>query len=434
VNRLSIGAGALVLGAALFAGASLAPLSASREEPEAATKIATSDVVSPVGSSDAIPGLIARIDRNGDDPSLHAQLGLAYLQKFRDEADPGQLPPAEEALRASLELDAKDNLEAFVGMASLSNARHDFSTSVKWSRKAIAGNRFDPAAYGLLGDALFELGRVEVADAAYQKMIDLRPDVASYVRASYALGYQGRTRAALHAMRLALQAAGPSGETSAWVRHQMGDIYAGLGNNREAARQNRIGIAVAPGYVPPTVGLAESFIARGRLEEALSVMEEAAADLPALEYMITLGELLQATDRHAEAAAQYEAVARKLGDYRAAGVLTDADFIVFYADHGLRLPAALVEAREAYLERPTPKMADALAWVLKATGRHREAWTFATEALRGPDDAMVRFHAATIASSLRMRDRASALAKSALELDPGFSLIYADEARALASL
>jgi tetratricopeptide (TPR) repeat protein len=316
-------------------------------------------------------------------------------------------------------------------MAQLANARHDFRTSVRWSRRAIATNAYDSSAYGLLGDALFELGDVGRADAAYQRMVDVRPDVASYVRASYAHQHHGRTAAAIATMRLALEAAGPTGETAAWVRHQMGDIYAGLGDFNESARQNRIGTEIAPGYVPPTVGIAETHIARGRLDKSLAIMEVAARDLPSLEYLITLGDLYYATGNESGADEQYAMVAEKLAAYRDAGVRADSDFTIFYADHRLRLRAALREARTAYEERPTQKIADALAWVLHANGLDHEAWRYAREALRGPVvDPTALFHAGSIAQSLGRDARAEALTRRALELDPAFSLVHAPTAQA----
>lgn len=428
----------VILAAALFFTGALSPIPDNSSTRAAAAPVPTAaDVLSPGtggNASTTVDALLARIDNDGDDATLHAQLGLAYIQQSRDSADPSVLPLADQALARSLELDDEDNLEAFVGKASLANARHDFLRSVKWSRRAIELNPYESAGYGLLGDALFELGRVRAADAAYQKMIDVRPDVASYVRGSYALQYHGRTGAALRVMRLALHAAGPAGETAAWVRHQMGDIYAGALDYREAARQNRIGISLAPGYVPPTVGVAESQIAQGRLEPAIEILEEGVDQLPTLEYMITLGDLYAATGRATEAQAQYDEVARKLADYRAAGVEVDADFSIFYADHGLRPRAALREARAAYLQRPTPKMADALGWMLHSLGRDREASVYAERALEGPArDASAMFHAGVIAGELGRDSQARSLMKAALHLDPAFSVVHLPLARRIAA-
>lgn len=367
-------------------------------------------------------------------PVDQARFGLDLVRRSRDDADPSALALAETALRRSLREQPRDNLDAFVGMAALANARHDFSRSVRWSRLAIETNPHNAAAYGLLGDALFELGRVRAADAAYQKMLDTRPDVASYVRASYAYQHHGRPRAATGALRLALQAAGPTGETTAFVRHQLGDVYAGIGDMTEAARQNRLGAAVAPGYVPPTVGLAEAYVAQGRLQDAIALMEPAVRRLPSVEYLITLGDLYLATGERGRAAEQYAGAAAGLADLRANGVLPDADFVVFYADHGLRPRATLREARAIYANRPTPKIADALAWALHANGHDRAAWKRAREAtaVKAPD-ATALFHAASIAKSLGRDERAAKLARRALDADPAFSLVQAPIARRYAS-
>lgn len=431
-------AGVVTVAAAMFVGGALAPL---RDEPSemrpATPRVDALAAVSPIGAGAAassLEALVERVGANPEDAKLHAQLGLAHLQQARNQAAPSHLPRAAEALDRSLELQPRDNLEAFVGMAALANARHDFSTSVEWSRQAIEANPYSAAGYGLLGDALFELGRVRAADSAYQEMVEIRPDVASYVRVSYAHQYHGRMPAALDSMRLALQAAGPSGETAAWVRHQMGDIYAGLRNNRKAARHNRIGMSIAPGYVPPTVGLAESHIARGRLEDAIPIMERAARRLPSIEYLITLGDLYSATGRAADADLQYQEVAERLREYRGSGVLPDADFIVFYADHGLRPRAALREAAAIYRNRPTAKTADALAWMLHSVGRDGAAWRYAREAMgsRAADSTM-QFHAGIIAAANGNSQRAKALMRKALKLDPAFSVLQAPIARRIAA-
>jgi tetratricopeptide (TPR) repeat protein len=427
-------AGATVAGAALFFSGALAPLSPGRSDAAAPAGEAQPASVFVPGlaqsTGEAIAALRARLRERPDDAALYAQLGLTYLREARDAADPSVLPEAEDALRRSLHLDTDENLPAFVGMAALANARHDFSGSVRWSRRAIETNPHNASAYGLLGDALFELGRIRAADAAYQEMVSRRPDVASYVRASYALQHRGNTRAALRAMRLALQAAGPTGESAAWVRHQMGDVYAGLGKIGAARRHNRIGAALAPGFVPPTVGVAESLVARGRLRRAIPIMERAAEKLPALEYLTTLGELYDAVGREDDAARAYRAVATKLADHRAAGVLPDADFIVFYADHGLRPDAALDEAFAIYRDRPTPKVADALAWMLHAVGRDRAALAYARSAIAAPRrDSSILFHTGMIARSLGRDRLATTLLRKALDLDPRFSVLQAPVAR-----
>ena len=364
-----------------------------------------------------------------------ASLALEYLGRVRSEADPTVIPDARRLAERSLDLQPRDNFAASLAMASISNASHDFSGSVKWSRRAIAIEPFDSAPYGTLGDALFELGKYDAADAAYQKMIDRRPDVGSYVRASYSAQTHGNERVAIHALRLAIQAAGPVGEEAAFLHHQLGDVYAGARDFERSERVNRHGTRIAPGYVPPTVGIAESYIARGRYEDALPIMERAARDLPALEYLITLGDLYWTLGRADDANRTYDLVAERLGVYRDSGVLPDHDFVAFYADHGYRTAAAVEEAQFIYSNRPTPAAADTLAWALHAAGRDRAAMPYIRRALRTmtTPDATGHFHAAAIADGLGLSELAAKWARRALELDPRFSLFHLDEARRLAN-
>ena len=401
-TRTLIAAGALAAGS-LLAGAVLTPMQA---DPTAAAPIVAPDAES------------------------QAQQGMDLLQRSRDEAAPGFLSDAETALRASLAEQPDDNVAAFIGMASLANARHDFSGSVAWSRRAIKTNPFGASAYGLLGDSLFELGRIDAAADAYQRMVDIRPDTASYVRAAYTQQYGGDVTAAIRTMRLALQAAGPAGPAAAFVRHQLGDLLHGQGRYAAAAHQNRVGTKIAPGFVPPTVGLAEAHIARGRLAKAIVILERAVVTLPTIEYLTTLGDLYTAVGRTSDAAAVYDRAGAALAAYRRNGVLADADFIVFYADHGLRPAAALREARAIYRDRPTPKTADALAWMLHSLGRDDDARRYAQEAVRATGvSGEELFHLAQIELALGHDAAARRLLQRAVRTDPLFSVLGAATAR-----
>ena len=435
MRAVRIIASSAVLAAALFAVGALGP-PASKKDGDAA--VASSDTFAPAtaalltaGGSGDSNALEQKVRSESATPSDVATLALTYLQRSRAEADPAYLPRARTLLERSLEMQPRDNFHALLGMASLSNASHDFSGSARWSRRAIRVNPYNAAPYGLLGDALFELGHYRATDAAYQKMIDIRPNVASYVRASYSAQFHSDSDAALHAMELAIEAAPHTGEEAAFLRHQRGDIFLSLGRVDRAYRENRIGTKLAPGYAPPTVGVAESLIARDRAAEPLEIMEEAVTDLPALEYQIKVGDLRTVVGDDQGATEAYAAAAAHLRDYRQNGVLPDVDFLLFYADRGIRVREALREARAVFANRPTSSTADALAWTLYANGRTSAATKLADRALRmaPTPDPLLYFHAGTIDRELGRDDEARRHFRRALDLDPRFSLVYASEAR-----
>ena len=121
--------------------------------------------------------------------------------------------------------------------------------------------------------------------------------------------------------------------------------------------------------------------------------------------------------------------------FEANGVQTDLELAAFFADHGD--PQRAVElARDAYARAPSVRAADVLGWALLKAGEVEEAAHHADEALRlGSQDARVLFHAGLIAEAVGQLDIARERLARALELNPGFSPLYAPVAvEALARL
>lgn len=81
----------------------------------------------------------------------------------------------------------------------MANARHEFEDAADFARRAQEINPTDATSWGVLADALIQLGDYEQATAAAQKMLDLRPGLASYSRASYDLELHGEHERAVSA-------------------------------------------------------------------------------------------------------------------------------------------------------------------------------------------------------------------------------------------
>ena len=360
----------------------------------------------PNGSAADVQELTQRLEANPDDAATRAALGVAYVRQATSTGHPELFEDAETQLRVALRSGERGRAPALTGMAFLANARHEFRASAAWARKAIEADLYASAPQGLLGDALFQLGKYNASDAAYERMVALRPDAASYVRIGYARSFRGDTAGAKQAMQLALQAAGPVGEEAAFIRHQLGDIYLGSQDWAEARRQNRIGMKLAPGFVPPTVGVAEAAFGRGNVQRSIEILEDAVRELPTLEYEKKLADLYAVAGRSDDAERQWAVVADRLAAFRAHGMQPDVDLIVFYVDHDLRPQAAVAEARSVYADRPTAPAADALAWALHGVGKDSQAIRFAELSLRGPAASPSHLvHAAEIASALGQEGR-----------------------------
>src|SRR5438874_1286244 len=191
-----------------------------------------------MGTNDVIAQTQAKLKTHPNDWQAVDLLAGAYLQKVREVGDPSYYPKVETLLNRALAHDTADP-EATTLMGSLALARHHFVAALDWGRRA---RRLDPAssrALGVIGDAEIELGRYPDALSSFQQMVDLRPDLSSYARVSYARELFGDVPGAIDAMQQAVEAGGPVPENSAYTRVLLGNLYFSVGRTREADSQYR---------------------------------------------------------------------------------------------------------------------------------------------------------------------------------------------------
>jgi tetratricopeptide (TPR) repeat protein len=396
------------------------------------------DLVGPVLASGSIEDTVSalqehlRVEKN---PRSLALLGLAYLQQARVSADPAYYPKAESSLRASLSLERDENPDAQLGMGLLALGRHDFAGALRWGARAQGVALHDPDLRGVMVDALVELGRYERAERELQRMIDMRPDLASYARVSYLRELHGDTSGALAAMRRARAAAGAEADR-AWAEHRLGELHFEGGRLRSARRAYRRSAGLLPSYTPARVGLAKVEAALGHLPSAARILSRVVRRFPLPEAVVLQGDVYSVMGRHGAAERSYDLVRAIDRLYRANGVNTDAELALFEADHGGDPAVAVNRATSEYERRHSVNVADALAWTLYSAGRYEAAGRVAKEALRlDTRSALFHFHAGMIDMRLGRRGPARAHLQRALTLNPHFSLLHADAARrALARL
>ncbi|HEX8853994.1 MAG TPA: hypothetical protein VF752_00200, partial [Thermoleophilaceae bacterium] len=111
-------------------------------------------------------------------------LGDAYLQKVRETGDASFYTRADGVYGRALELNPRD-AAATTGMGTLALARHDFRAGLRYGLRAHALAPAVVKPLGVIVDAYVELGRYHQAADALQRMIDLKPNLASYARVSY---------------------------------------------------------------------------------------------------------------------------------------------------------------------------------------------------------------------------------------------------------
>jgi tetratricopeptide (TPR) repeat protein len=366
--------------------------------------------------------------RNPEDALLWAQLGAAYVEQARVTGDPSYYSRSQGALDRSLEVAPNGNGEALIALGQLANARHDFAAARDFGEQARALRPSTPEVYGVLADAYTQLGDPAAATAAVQQMLDVRPGLAAFTRASYDLELNGRPDDARAAMERALENA-VSPDDIAFCRYYLGELAWNAGAVDEAAAQYERGLTAAPQNVALLQGRAKVAYAQGRVDEALAGYRDITTRAPLPQYLLEYGELLEAAGRPAEAAAQYEVLDVQQQLYAAQGSTDDQVAALIAADHGdpaeaLRLAEAEWDRRQSIFS------ADALAWALHVNGRHAEALQYADRAAAlGWRNASYSFHRGMILAALGRDSEALDALNEAVTVNPNFNPLQAPVAR-----
>ena len=392
-----------------------------------------------VGSSAtaAVTRAQAALRTNPADPTALTELGLGYLTRARETADPSYYPKAAAALRRAAQL-RPDQLRTLVGIGLLHLARHEFRSALAVGLRAHRRYPDSADALGVVVDAYVDLGRYREGATAVQRMVNKRPNLASYARVSYIRELLGDPAGALVAMMQAAVAGSGSPQDLAYVQALLGDLHWQQGRLTAATLAYTDALRSVPAYGAAEFGLARVEAARGDLRAASTRLAALAARLPLPETVALAGDVHAALGEAEQAGQQYALVRGIERLQRAAGVVVDLEAARFAADHardpGGRPQTAVSLARAAYAARPTIYAADVLGWALRQAGRPAEALGWADRALRfGTRDAALYWHRAATAADLGRTAQARRDLATAYAINPVWSLRDAPAARALAA-
>ncbi|MDT7788988.1 MAG: hypothetical protein QOF58_7407 [Pseudonocardiales bacterium] len=363
------------------------------------------------------------------DKDSWAKLGASYVELARVTADPTYYAKAEGALK-----NAGDTGLAAIGMGTLANARHDFPTARDWARKAITALPSSAQAYGVLADALTQLGDDAGAQDAVQKMLDLKPNTASFARASFHFELHGDVDGARDAMTRALTAAATP-EEIAFCQYRLGELAFDHNRLDEAAQHYEQGLAARGDDMTLTQGKAKVAVARGEAPVALETYRKLVARAPLPQYLQEYAELLEANGKTEEAARQYDVLSEQQRLMESQGASDDLAAALVAADRGDGMQA-LRRAEAEWSRRQSVFVADAMAWALHMNGRDAEALSYSDRAnALGWQNATFSYHRGMILAALgRVAEAQDALVQ-ALRLNANFSPLQALKAgRKLAEL
>lgn len=339
-----------------------------------------------------------RIRRAPDKVQAYAELGQVYLQHARSTAQEAEyLPRAEEVLEAALKRDP-DNYHVLLVKGSLMNSLHRFEDAKAIAQQLIERHPSHAFPYGILIDAHVELGEYEEAVAASDRMNAIRPDLASYARASYLRELHGDTEGAIEAMTMAAEAGVAGRENRAWALYNLANLY--LGNeDRATARYIYEGLLEERADYPfALAGLGHLAHLDGNYAEAERYFQQAHSIVPNPTFLEFLAETYAASGQDEQAEAIAEQLLDELEEAYSFGENVDMEKADLLADLDRDLDTALRLAEVNYQRRPGHlHTLETLAWTLHKQGRSAEAIPYIEQAMRlDSGDAMVDYRAAHI--------------------------------------
>jgi tetratricopeptide (TPR) repeat protein len=404
--RIALAAAALALLA--FTGWSVAKL---RPGSKASAAIAGSRTTTPCAlalvptpGNESIDSEIARLQqqaKRASDPSRALeQLGWLFVKKARLSYDAGYYKLAEQCA-ACMETKQANSAEALLLRGHVLDSLHRFAEAEELARELVA-RRGLPFDFGLLGDTLMEQGRVRDAATAYQKMVDLRPDLQSYTRAAHVRWLTGDLKGAIELMRLAATAGSPRDpESAAWAYTRLALYELQAGEITRALTASDAALGFQTDYAAALLVRGRTLMAQDKATEAIEILKRATSLNPLPEYQWHLADALRATGNVAAAQSIEEEILQR-------GAVNDPRTLALYlGTRGEQLEMALRLAEEELRLRQDVFTHDALAWSLAALGRIPEASGQMKLALaEGTKDARLYLHAGVIADLAGQKQKA----------------------------
>lgn len=368
------------------------------------------------------------IKKTPESPDGYNQLAALYIKRARSTGDFSLNAKAETAVDKALQI-APEDASARKLKASLHLTFHRFAEALELGKKLQSEFPNDAFVYGVLTDANAELGNYKEAIEAAQKMVDLKPNTASYARVAHLRSLHGDTQGAVEMFKLAARTADPQDkEAQSWCLVQLGDELWKYGKYTEAEKVYDEALQNFPNYYLALAAKGKVRAAQNDFDTAIKILTDANLRVPNVETAILLGDIYTKQGNGEKAKEQYdlvEIIEQKIGagnDRKRLALL--------WADHDVQLDEAWAIARRESEMRKDIFTADALAWTLYKKGQLTDAKSAITNALNlKTNDARILYHAGMIEKDLGNRQEAKKLLETALKLNPAFDLLQAENAR-----
>jgi len=222
---------------------------------------------------------VEALKKDPDDLKQYITLASVYISEGRITGDNTYYSNAAIKMLDKVTENTTGNMDLVFQSLSLKSAvllnMHQFKDALEVAKKGAAINSFNAGIFGALVDANVEMGNYDEAVKDCDKMINIRPDLRSYSRASYLRQIYGQNAAAISAMKMAVDAGLPGQESTEWARTNLADLYLNTGNVDSASILYRSSLVYRPDYPFALIGLARVEKAKKDYQGALDYTQKA---------------------------------------------------------------------------------------------------------------------------------------------------------------
>jgi tetratricopeptide (TPR) repeat protein len=376
----------------------------------------------------------ARIGVNSRDDTAWTYLGDLFEIKGRQTGDVTNYISARDAYATALDI-APGSAAAAIGAARIASTLHDFLGAQAAATAVLEADPYATGALAILFDASLEMGQLDIAEDALALLLERTQTPAVVGRAARLAFVRGDTAGALELSGQAVLDATNAGDPAASVAfYQYAHAeYALLAGDLAVAQAGYdASLTALPGYPLALFGQGRVAYARGEIDRAIALVGAATAALPRPDMVAYLGDLYAISGRSDDAAAQYDTVEFIHGLAADGGAqVYDREYVAFLADHDRDTGTAVELATAELTTRRDVYGYDALGWALHADGNDADALVNARLALAsGTQDARLLIHAGLIELANGLTAEGQAHLRAGIALNPAFSPLVIEQARA----
>jgi len=371
-----------------------------------------------------------RIKLAPNDGLDRANLSQAYLKMAKATGNAQWYLLAEQSAQRSLSNLAFNNSSAILALARVSEAKHDFSASIRLADRVLKENQQNGDALSILVSSNLATGKLNQAALYADRLVAKISSLNTLSLRALVKTSQGKDLEAIRDFQaaIALEEAGETG-SSVKVRTQLGRLYFQRGELNQAKQLYDRALAILPRYSFALISLAELETRQGNYQAAEDYYAQvfiSAAYPETFDHLAWYGRAqVKELQGDRSAAMAYWQKAQELlirhSSLNEFGHRREAAKLLLSMDTDLSQALKLMEA-ELEIRRDAETL-DTYAWALTRMQRWREAETILEEAFSlGTRNATMFYRAGKVAEALGNQNKAIAYFQKAQATDPTFNI------------